>query len=553
MTQIFLSFCILFCSFLGRTQYSIDPTFHGNGSNEYLGAPGNVVNGQQIAYDAANSVYVAGRWNDQLCVWKYLQSGELDPSFGINGMASIPMPSGVWTLVKDLEVMPDGRIVVLADALLFYSPNIDYSQCSITVARFLPDGNPDSSFNGVGILLTNPQNGYEYMSRCLTLSPTDGSIYVGGYAAAYGHYGCASAQTDIYGWFALKLLQNGTYDLSFANTGYLQRSSAEIAQTSFVPNTYNSSILDIKVLPDEKILMAGAFNHQDYGYFSLRVLANGSYDNSYANNGRSAIHDPSIYFTTNESSSALIFSDEQIVYVAQYTIFGLNGIPDTTHAYIYKLDAAGQPASNFGNNGQLLLTEYTGQFAYIEDAHQRLIFNWYGRLTPTTQEVGFRRLLSNGQADLNFGTAGRFTDQPIANDVFLNSGTLNDLAFNADQTDLSNVSLRSASYVPTTFRVLNYHVDTSLQDAGVAYDQQQNKARIFPNPANERLQVVAEAGTQVCIRTALGEVCWSGTMQTQHEEFSFPTELPAGIYWLDLRYENGGHELHKLILNSCLY
>ena len=476
-------FLFLFISNSIFGQFTIDPSFNQNGTNEFIQFSGNVVNGQKIAYNADQSIIVAGRWNDQLTIWKYLQNGTLDTNFGQGGLSAIPMPNGIWTLVKDLQILPDGRIVVLADALLFYSPNIDYSQCSIALARFLPNGMPDPSFNNAGLLLTRPQISYEYMSRTLEVT-ADGSLFVGGYSAAYGHYSCASAQSDYYAWFIAKFLENCAYDTSFNNTGYIQRPSVDIAQNVFQPQTYNASILDIQVGSDQSIVFAGAFNGQDHGYFSGKLLANGDYDLSYALNGRSPIHDPAIYFPANDGSYAYIQPDQSILYVAQYVNYGNPTVLDSTFLRVYKMNATGSVDQGFANLGELQFSVASNQVRLSSDNQGRLVFCWYSKRINGSQEVGFRRYLPNGTLDQNFGSVGTLIDEPLANDPFMNMSSVNDLVFNPNNTDLSIVSYRSANYVPTSFRVLNYLVDTTINTTQII-ENELNDVELYPCPVTD--------------------------------------------------------------------
>ncbi len=513
-------------------QYSIDQSFNNSGSSEFTQFAGNVVNGQKIAYTADNNLIVAGRWNDQLTVWKYQQNGQLDPSFGQNGLSALAMPTGIWTLVKDLEILSDGRILVLADALLFYSANIDYSQSSIVLARFLPDGSPDPSFNGNGLLITRPQVGYEYVSRTLETSE-NGDIFVGGYSAAYGHFSCATAQNNYYSWFVAKFLLNGGYDLSFNTTGYLQRPSIDIAQNVFQPVTYNACILDIKQLPDNKILIAGAFNGQDRGYFSARILQDGSYDSSYALNGRSPIHDPNIYFPANDGSYAHIQSDQSILFTTQYVNYGINGNLDSTFIRYYKMDAIGGVDSNFGNNGEGTFSVASNQIRTTIDKNQRLIFAWYSKKLNGSQEVGFKRFLYNGLTDFSFGTNGTYIHEPISLDPFMNMSAVNDLVFNPSNTDLSLVNFRSATYVPASFRIINYIVDTTTNNVKLP-EIDNSELKVYPNPFSQRINIVVSEswiGARFSLFDQLGRKITSSVIDSPITECSVDS-IQNGAYIL---------------------
>ena len=87
----------------------------------------------------------------------------LDPSFGSGG--SVTTDFGGTDQAYDSAVMPDGRIVVLGD-----------SNGRVALARYLPSGALDTTFNGTGKVVTAGYTGYD-----LALQP-DGKILVWGSA-----------------------------------------------------------------------------------------------------------------------------------------------------------------------------------------------------------------------------------------------------------------------------------------------------------------------------------------------------------------------------------
>jgi len=86
-------------------------------------------------------------------VARFDPAGALDPTFGEGGIAYVPQ-WGQIEYVVDLAVLPDGRIVVgidIVDAVWNrLCPSYDFCTHFIGVARLLPDGRPDTSFNGTG-------------------------------------------------------------------------------------------------------------------------------------------------------------------------------------------------------------------------------------------------------------------------------------------------------------------------------------------------------------------------------------------------------------------
>jgi uncharacterized delta-60 repeat protein len=96
--------------------------------------------------------------------------GALDPSFGSGG--SVLTDAGT-VMVHGMKVQPDGKLVTLDSG---YDPTLFHR-----VRRFLPDGSPDPSFGG-GDGAAQPLVAPAFWARELTLQP-DGKIVIAGYSA----------------------------------------------------------------------------------------------------------------------------------------------------------------------------------------------------------------------------------------------------------------------------------------------------------------------------------------------------------------------------------
>jgi len=96
--------------------------------------------------------------------------GALDPSFGSGGTVLTDADSAT---VHGIKVQPDGKLVTLQSG---YDPTLYHR-----VRRFLPDGSPDPSFGG-GDGAAEPLVAPGFWARVLTLQP-DGKIVIAGYSA----------------------------------------------------------------------------------------------------------------------------------------------------------------------------------------------------------------------------------------------------------------------------------------------------------------------------------------------------------------------------------
>lgn len=124
--------------------------FDGWASNEYAESVGVLPDGRiLVAGNSALTFFAGPITSDYRVFARYLASGELDPTFGIDGRSISP---GGGT-VLDAVIGPDGSSIVSGRA-------IDTGgQWSISVARYRSDGTPDPGFGGGGLTVTSAPPG----------------------------------------------------------------------------------------------------------------------------------------------------------------------------------------------------------------------------------------------------------------------------------------------------------------------------------------------------------------------------------------------------------
>lgn len=154
---------------------------------------------------------------------RYNSDGTYDSTFGTSGLAtaqlsdSLSVPSNVQ--VYGLTLQSDGKIIVCGN--LFTSSNF----YDIFVARFLTNGSLDTSFGGIGYVLTTPSN---FSS---VFAPTN-------FDNCFSHFGLIDSisgidkivicgfirvtPTNEYRIVLARYLQNGTLDGTFGTSGLVQ-------------------------------------------------------------------------------------------------------------------------------------------------------------------------------------------------------------------------------------------------------------------------------------------------------------------------------------------
>ena len=192
---------------------------------------------------AAGGTRSAGAPRADLAVARYLPNGSLDASFDGDGLVVTPISTGDDT-VFDLAVQPDGKLIAAG----WSSPG----GFDIAMARYNPDGNLDSSFDGDGMVIAPFRPASTYASHVVV--QRDGKILTGG--------------TGL-----VRFNPDGGVDRSFGADG---RAATDLGLVKPV------------LQPDGKILAAGSI--QTSGQFSdfvvVRLTAAGRIDSTFGRGGR---------------------------------------------------------------------------------------------------------------------------------------------------------------------------------------------------------------------------------------------------------------------------
>ena len=191
----------------------------------------------------------------------FAAAGDLDLSFGINGIVSTPIPNEISASATDIVIQPDGKSVVSVLA-------IGQSGFDLAVVRYNLDGTLDTSFSGDGIFNTPFGSDTDILSD-IALQP-DGKILAVG--------SLISGQTG--GFLVMRLNPDGSLDTSFDGDGII------------VINTVLGSAngLAVAVQADGKIYAAGnAFNANGDFFSVIRLNSNGSLDTTFGDNGKAAV------------------------------------------------------------------------------------------------------------------------------------------------------------------------------------------------------------------------------------------------------------------------
>src|SRR6185436_6027017 len=182
--------------------------------------------------------------------------GDLDPTFGNGGKRTD------WAgYANGVAIQPDGKIVVVGKADGCCRSGIDFR-----VARYNPDGSPDTTFGGGTGRVTTDFNGYHDDSVNVVLQP-DGKIIVAGWTVQQS--GLASDVSLA----VARYNPDGSLDTTFGGG-----SGKVLTPLGY----FGLGQTDVALQPDGRILVALAqydLNDNDYGLL-VRLNADGSPDTS---------------------------------------------------------------------------------------------------------------------------------------------------------------------------------------------------------------------------------------------------------------------------------
>ncbi|HEY6699136.1 MAG TPA: Calx-beta domain-containing protein, partial [Acidimicrobiales bacterium] len=188
--------------------------------------------GVAIQPDPDGRIVVAGYIRNEVAVACYQPDGQLDETFGTDGVVS-----GIVTgLANDVTIQPDGRIVIAGRTPPNPPRGDDFDD--LYVARLLADGQLDGSFGGDGLVVTDV-GGLSNEAQNVVVQPADEMIVLSGSSRNPGSSGVGiDHHTDLarYG-------PNGQPDPTFGNGGAL-------TLDAFVG-------ADLAVQPDGRLLLVG--------------------------------------------------------------------------------------------------------------------------------------------------------------------------------------------------------------------------------------------------------------------------------------------------------
>ena len=309
---------------------------------------------------------------------RYNPDGSLDTSFDYDGKVLIRYGDGFEGFAVALQ--QDGKILV---AGYVYQTDHGYD---FALARFNPDGSPDSAFGTNGLASTDFNSNTD--SAYAVVQQPDGKILLGGSA-----YGGDAPSGTLYDFALARYNPDGSLDESFDNDGKL---TADFHQKDDLG-------YDLALQPDGKILLAGTAYDCPYACFALaRYTSEGSLDPSFGNGGwvTADMED------RNDTASAMLLQPDGKVLMAGNSTSAQDDYVPHWAAVRYHPDGALD--LGLGVDGKLIT-----RWGYRSEANAlalqpdgKIVLAGYMSLTSDTQ-FALARYTSEGSLDASFAGGGQ--------------------------------------------------------------------------------------------------------------------------------------------------
>jgi uncharacterized delta-60 repeat protein/uncharacterized repeat protein (TIGR01451 family) len=323
--------------------------------------------GHGLIIQPDGQLVVGGFTNGNFALARYNPDGSLDMTFSGDGKVTLDL--GGVDEAYALARQPDGKLVSVGE-----------SDGSVAVVRLNPDGAPDSTFDGDGIVITNLTNNRDHATGVAIQG--DGKIVVGGYA----NYVDATSNIE----FALlRYNPDGSLDPTFDGDG--------VVTTGFGVSADTATALARQ--PDGKLVLAGSSlsSTNTRSVALARYNPDGSLDLSFDGDGKVLTPVPG---GAGSAQDLAVLPDGKLI---------IAGIANNADFLLARYTSAGALDTTFGVNG-FAITDIAGNrdYAFV------LAVQSDGKLVAGGQalfndlwDMALARYTPDGILDASFGTGGK--------------------------------------------------------------------------------------------------------------------------------------------------
>jgi uncharacterized delta-60 repeat protein len=300
-------------------------------------------------------------------------NGGLDTSF--DGDGSVNTPVGNSGAILGLALQPDGKIIAAGSSTT--GGNTD-----VTLARYNPNGELDTTFDQDGIVKTDVDNKYD-LANAVQLQ-TDGKIVIAGTTQQPNN----TATQDF---LAIRYLADGALDTSFDGDGKVVTPIAPAAQ---------DVAQGLIIQPDGKAVLVGSRNLSNYDIAMVRYNADGALDATFDGDGISLIE---LGNSADKAQDVAIQPDGKIL-AAGYSFDGTR-----INATVARYNPTGTLDASFGSEG--VATAPVGNDSSVARSilvqpDGKIVVGGQSGAAFATTDFLLVRFNADGTLDSGFGAAG---------------------------------------------------------------------------------------------------------------------------------------------------
>ena len=493
---------------LAQTPGTLDVSFGDQGKKIISKGTGNAF-GQAVATRDDGKILIAGIASNGLdndfVLMRLLSDGNIDPEFGDNGEVFTDF-SGLTDIAESMAVDSFDRIVVAGttdsgDGFWF------------AAARYLPDGQPDSTFGVNGRVII--QVGVTAFCKAVVIQP-DQKIVLGGYAT-----NPFSGTNE----FALvRLDSTGTPDETFGDHG--------IVLTNLEIGAAVANALAIQ--PDGKIVQAGQALRDATFRWEIAVVRyhdDGSLDASWDEDGIAFTSVPNLDATIN---TIAIKTNNKII------VGGFSGTaPSNNQFLVARYETSGVPDLLFGDHG-LVINSYGAQNNQITD----LVLQPDGHIIvagSSLSGIGDRfsiaRLDNGGDLDPSFGNGG-----VVITPIGANSG-IGSIALQED----GKLVVVGESFSTPRFDIVAARYETGLVTAVDRDDIPTLDVNIYPNPFTDYLNIQTDVSVEAKLFDVYGHLLMRKMLDAGEGRLDLKM-YPAGTYTISIKEIQSNRERSMMVV-----
>jgi uncharacterized delta-60 repeat protein len=310
---------------------TLDATFGTNGKVT-TDFPGLAAVASAVVVQPDGKILVAGGAFPQFTfagdfkVARYNPNGSLDTTFGSGGIVTTSFP-GQGSYAFSLALQPDGKIIAAGTDFVNFSSD-DSSNTDFALARYRPDGTPDSTF-GSGGQITTDFDGFNDDVFSVLVQP-DGKIVA---------VGSAKNPVNYYDFALVRYLATGAIDTTFGSAGRVR--------TDFGAHNFDQARAAV-LQPDGKIVAAGFAISQNGGVQNFAVArygSNGVLDPAFGSGGKRQID----FGSCCQSANRVLLQDDGKIIVVGYP----NTESSDSDFLLARLSSNGTLDATFGGDGRV--------------------------------------------------------------------------------------------------------------------------------------------------------------------------------------------------------